>query len=155
MLVIGDIVIFVENLIKVMKYTYYIERAVISELDGELHTSTFYMASNYQYEKEYHINSERINDANPVVKEICERISCRFETQIRVLKVLVNLFDYNKVLSNDLYIIYKLFARVLELYNSDDLKELQRTRRMLRNSMSDGMHLKYYYMMTVFYIPNI
>lgn len=146
MLVIGDIVIFVENLIKVMKYTYYIERAVISELDGELHTSTFYMASNYQYEKEYHINSESINDANPVVKEICERISCRFETQIRVLKVQVNLFDYNKVLSNDLYIIYKLFARVLELYNSDDLKELQRTRRMLRNSMSDGMHLKYYYM---------
>ena len=104
------------------------------------------MASNYQYEKEYHINSESINDANPVVKEICERISCHSETQIRVLKVQVNLFDYNKVLSNDLYIIYKLFARVLELYNSDDLKELQRTRRILRDSMSDSMRLKYYYM---------
>ena len=129
-----------------MKYTYYIERAAISELDGELQTSTFYMASNYQYEKEYHINSESINDANPVVKEICERISCHSETQIRVLKVQVNLFDYNKVLSNDLYIIYKLFARVLELYNSDDLKELQRTRRILRDSMSDSMRLKYYYM---------
>ena len=61
MLVIEDIVIFVENLIKVMKYTYYIERAAISELDGELQTSTFHMASNYQYEKEYHINSESIN----------------------------------------------------------------------------------------------
>ena len=146
MFVIEDIVIFVENLIKVMKYTYYIERAAISELDGELQTSTFYMASNYQYEKEYHINSESINDANPVVKEICERISCHSETQIRVLKVQVNLFDYNKVLSNDLYIIYKLFARVLELYNSDDLKELQRTRRILRDSMSDSMRLKYYYM---------
>ena len=146
MLVIEDIVIFVENLIKVMKYTYYIERAAISELDGELQTSTFHMASNYQYEKEYHINSESINDANPVVKEICERISCHSETQIRVLKVQVNLFDYNKVLSNDLYIIYKLFARVLELYNSDDLKELQRTRRILRDSMSDSMRLKYYYM---------
>ena len=129
-----------------MKYTYYIERAAISELDGELQTSTFYMASNYQYEEEYHINSESINDANPVVKEICERISCHSETQIRVLKVQVNLFDYNKVLSNDLYIIYKLFARVLELYNSDDLKELQRTRRILRDSMSDSMRLKYYYM---------
>ncbi|MEQ2549422.1 hypothetical protein [Phocaeicola dorei] len=129
-----------------MKYTYYIERAAISELDGELQTSTFHMASNYQYEKEYHINSESINDANPVVKEICERISCHSETQIRVLKVQVNLFDYNKVLSNDLYIIYKLFARVLELYNSDDLKELQRTRRILRDSMSDSMRLKYYYM---------
>ena len=35
-----------------MKYTYYIERAAISELDGELQTSTFHMASNYQYEKE-------------------------------------------------------------------------------------------------------
>lgn len=146
MLVIEDIVIFVENLIKVMKYTYYIERAAISELDGELQTSIFHMASNYQYEKEYHINSESINDANPVVKEICERISCHSETQIRVLKVQVNLFDYNKVLSNDLYIIYKLFARVLELYNSDDLKELQRTRRILRDSMSDSMRLKYYYM---------
>ena len=146
MLVIEDIVIFVENLIKVMKYTYYIERAAISELDGELQTSTFHMASNYQYEKEYHINSESINDANPVVKEICERISCHSEAQIRVLKVQVNLFDYNKVLSNDLYIIYKLFARVLELYNSDDLKELQRTRRILRDSMSDSMRLKYYYM---------
>jgi hypothetical protein len=146
LLVIEDIVIFVENLIKVMKYTYYIERAAISELDGELQTSTFHMASNYQYEKEYHINSESINDANPVVKEICERISCHSETQIRVLKVQVNLFDYNKVLSNDLYIIYKLFARVLELYNSDDLKELQRTRRILRDSMSDSMRLKYYYM---------
>ena len=146
MLVIEDIVIFVENLIKVMKYTYYIERAAISELDGELQTSTFHMASNYQYEKEYHINSESINDANPVVKERCERISCHSETQIRVLKVQVNLFDYNKVLSNDLYIIYKLFARVLELYNSDDLKELQRTRRILRDSMSDSMRLKYYYM---------
>lgn len=146
MLVIEDIVIFVENLIKVMKYTYYIKRAAISELDGELQTSTFHMASNYQYEKEYHINSESINDANPVVKEICERISCHSETQIRVLKVQVNLFDYNKVLSNDLYIIYKLFARVLELYNSDDLKELQRTRRILRDSMSDSMRLKYYYM---------
>ena len=59
-----------------MKYTYYIERAAISELDGELQTSTFHMASNYQYEKEYHINSESINDANPVVIEICHRISC-------------------------------------------------------------------------------
>lgn len=129
-----------------MKYTYHIERAIISELDSELSTSTFYIVSNYKYEKEYHINSESIKDGNPVVKEICERMPCYSEVRIRVLNVKVNLFDYNKVLSNDLYIIYKLFARVLELYNSDDLKELQRTRRMLRDSMSDSMRLKYYYM---------
>ena len=129
-----------------MKYTYNIERTIISELDSELSTSTFYIVSNYKYEKEYHINSESIKDGNPVVKEICERMPCYSEVRIRVLNVKVNLFDYNKVLSNDLYIIYKLFARVLELYNSDDLKELQRTRRMLRDSMSDSMRLKYYYM---------
>lgn len=133
-----------------MKYTYNIERTIISELDSELDselsTSTFYIVSNYKYEKEYHINSESIKDGNPVVKEICERMPCYSEVRIRVLNVKVNLFDYNKVLSNDLYIIYKLFARVLELYNSDDLKELQRTRRMLRDSMSDSMRLKYYYM---------
>ena len=129
-----------------MKYTYNIERTIISELDSELSTSTFYIVSNYKYEKEYHINSESIKDGNTVVKEICERMPCYSEVRIRVLNVKVNLFDYNKVLSNDLYIIYKLFARVLELYNSDDLKELQRTRRMLRDSMSDSMRLKYYYM---------
>ena len=129
-----------------MKYTYNIERTIISELDSELSTSTFYIVSNYKYEKEYHINSESIKDGNPVVKEICERMPCYSEVRIRVLNVKVNLFDYNKVLSNDLYIIYKLFARVLELYNSDDLKELQRTRRMLSDSMSDSMRLKYYYM---------
>lgn len=129
-----------------MKYTYNIERTIISELDSELSTSTFYIVSNYKYEKEYHINSESIKDGNPVVKEICERMPCYSEVRIRVLNVKVNLFDYNKVLSNDLYIIYKLFARVLELYNSDDLKELQRRRRMLRDSMSDSMRLKYYYM---------
>lgn len=129
-----------------MKYTYNIERTIISELDSELSTSTFYIVSNYKYEKEYHINSESIKDGNPVVKEICERMPCYSEVRIRVLNVKVNLFDYNKVLSNDLYIIYKLFARVLELYNSDDLKELQRTRRMLHDSMSDSMRLKYYYM---------
>lgn len=129
-----------------MKYTYNIERTIISELDSELSTSTFYIVSNYKYEKEYHINSESIKDGNPVVKEICERMPCYSEVRIRVLNVKVNLFDYNKVLSNDLYIIYKLFARVLELYNSDDLKELQRTRRMLSDSMSDSMRLRYYYM---------
>lgn len=129
-----------------MKYTYNIERTIISELDSELSTSTFYIVSNYKYEKEYHINSESIKDGNPVVKEICERMPCYSEVRIRVLNVKVNLFDYNKLLSNDLYIIYKLFARVLELYNSDDLKELQRTRRMLSDSMSDSMRLKYYYM---------
>lgn len=98
-----------------MKYTYNIERTIISELDSELSTSTFYIVSNYKYEKEYHINSESIKDGNPVVKEICERMPCYSEVRIRVLNVKVNLFDYNKVLSNDLYIIYKLFARVLEL----------------------------------------
>ena len=41
-----------------MKYTYNIERTIISELDSELSTSTFYIVSNYKYEKEYHINSD-------------------------------------------------------------------------------------------------
>lgn len=144
-----------------MKYTYYIrwkiisynevETAIRKEMDEYPEACYSYICSNYRYENEYILTDNSKNDANMVVKELYEKLYKRRAVYgvdkilYQIVGVHQNLFDFNEFISNDMYMIYKLLSRLLELYWGEDLGELRRVRLSLRDYLSDW-RLKSFYL---------